>query len=126
MKTTILIGTIVVVLALIFYSIGIITEQRKRIINKTVLSFLSLGLFFDIMATCCMIAGSSKLEFTFHGMLGYSALLLMIIETISAYKFYNANGDKVEVPKKLHLYSRYAYLFWLVAFFTGWAMAAAR
>ena len=126
MKTTILVGTIVVILALIFYSIGIITEQRKKLINKTVLTFLSLGLFFDLMATCCMIVGSTKLEFTLHGMLGYSALLIMIIETILAYRFNKVYGGKTEVSKPLHLYSRIAYIWWLVAFITGWAVAASR
>ena len=124
MKITILIGIIVVVLALIFYSIGILNEQFKKRINKTVLIFLSLGLFFDIMATCCMIAGSEKLEFTFHGTLGYTALFIMIIETILAFRFNKANGSEATVPKALHLYSRFAYILWLIAFATGFALAA--
>jgi len=125
MKTIILIGTIVVIFALIFYSIGIITEQRKKLINKTVLTFLSLGLLFDISATCCMIIGSTNSPFTFHGAIGYTGLLAMIIETVLAFRFNKANGAKAEVSKPLHLYSRFAYILWVVVFITGSMLAAA-
>jgi hypothetical protein len=88
MKTILIIGSIIVTLALIFYLAGIITEQRKRLVTKTVLIFLSLGLLFDISATVCMIIGSTNSPFTFHGFIGYTALLAMVIETLLVYRFY--------------------------------------
>ena len=119
MKTILIVGSIIVTLALIFYLTGIITEQRKRLITKTVLVFISLGLLFDISATACMIIGSSNSPFTFHGFIGYTGLLVMIIETLLVYKFYLNNGSTVNVPKGLHLYSRFALLLWIVVYITG-------
>jgi len=71
MKPILMIGSTVVTLALIFYCIAIITEQRKKLINKKVLIFLTLGLISDITATACMIIGSSNSPFTFHWNLSY-------------------------------------------------------
>lgn len=124
MKTILLIGSIVVTLALISYSIGIITEQRKKRISKTVLTFLTMGLAMDITATICMVIGSSNSPFTFHGFIGYTGLLAMIIETIAAYKFYLANGPQVKVSKKLHVYSLASYLLWVAVYITGSLLVA--
>lgn len=124
MKTILLVGSIVVTLALISYSIGIISEQRNRRITKFVLTFLSLGLFLDITATVCMIIGSSNSPFTFHGFIGYTGLLAMIIENIVAYRFYNKNGKDTEVTKGVHLYSLFAYLLWVGVYITGSLLVA--
>lgn len=124
MKPILMIGSTVVTLALIMYSIGIITEQRKKRINKFVLSFLTIGLIFDITATICMIIGSSNSPFTFHGFIGYAGLLAMIIENILAYRFYFANGGMVPVSKNVHLYSRFAYVLWVAVYITGSLLVA--
>jgi len=119
MNHILLTGVVVVILALLFYSIGVFTEQRSKLIGKKVLTFLSLGLLFDITATCCMIIGSSNSAFTFHGFIGYAALLAMSIETILAYRHYIQNGIKKQISNGLHLYTRYAYILWVVVFITG-------
>ena len=118
MNAALMAGTRIVVLALISYSIGIITEQKKHKINSFVLVFLSLGIVLDITATIFMIAGSPNSPFTLHGFLGYSALGAMLVDTFLVWKFRLKNGLQ-DVPKGLHLYSRYAYLWWIIAFVTG-------
>ncbi len=52
-------GIIIVQTALICYSIAIISEQRKRMITKGIVTFLALGVLLDITATTFMILGSS-------------------------------------------------------------------
>jgi uncharacterized repeat protein (TIGR03987 family) len=124
MKPILLIGSVVVTLALIAYSIGILTEQRKKRITKFVLAFLTIGLVLDITATICMIIGSSNSPFTFHGFIGYTGLLAMIIENSIAYRFYFAKGASVNVSKGVHLYSRFAYLLWVAVYITGSLLVA--
>ncbi|MDA3954493.1 MAG: hypothetical protein PF485_12670 [Bacteroidales bacterium] len=119
MKTISMIGAIVVTLALISYSIGVITEQRKRKLVKAVLLFITVGIVLDITATICMIIGSTNSPFTIHGFLGYSALIAMLIDVVLIWKFYYKNPAGTEVPKKLHRYTLYAYLWWVVAYVTG-------
>jgi hypothetical protein len=120
------IGTSVVILALISYSIAIITEQRKKIISKTVLLFLTLGVCIDMTATAFMIIGSSKGILTLHGIIGYSSLLAMFIDAVLIWRQKSKNGLKSGVPKGLHLYSRYAYIWWVLAFITGGLLVALR
>ncbi|MBN1819115.1 MAG: hypothetical protein JXR31_14940 [Prolixibacteraceae bacterium] len=126
MNTFLQLGTSIVVLALISYSIAIITEQRKKVINKIVLIFLSLGVCLDITATIFMILGSSKGALTTHGIIGYSSLLGMAIDAILIWRQKSKKGINSNVPNGLHIYSRYAYIWWIIAFLTGGLLVALR
>jgi len=119
MKTILIVGTAIVNLALIFYSIGIITEQVRHTIGKRVLVFVSMGLVFDITATILMIIGSENPAFTAHGLLGYSSLTGMLIDAILLWRLRLKNGLNAEVSKGLHWYTRIAYAWWLAAYITG-------
>ena len=118
MSSILIAGTTIVHLALICYTIGIFTEQRQRRVTKRVLIFLTAGVVFDVVATGCMIAGSSTGPFTAHGLLGFSSLGAMLLETAFAWRHRSQVGD-AEVPTWLHRYSRLAYTWWVVAYITG-------
>ena len=117
-------GTIIVFFALISYSIAIITEQRQKIVSRKVLLFLTLGVTLDIIATTFMILGSSKGGFTLHGFIGYSSLLGMSIDAVLMWRLKLKNGFDSPVPQKVHLYSRYAWIWWVLAFITGGLLVA--
>ncbi len=118
MNSTIVSGVVIVNLALLAYTIGIIAEQRTHRVSRLVVSFLTIGVVCDIVATGFMIAGSSTGPFSLHGLLGFSALAAMIIETTLAWRHRLRSGDAV-VPAALHTYSRMAYSWWIVAYVTG-------
>lgn len=118
MSPILLAGTAIVHLALVAYTIGIVSEQRNRRVSRFALNFLTVGVVLDITATACMIAGSSSGPFTAHGLLGFSSLAAMLLETTFAWRHRHTQGD-AEVPHWLHLYSRIAYGWWLVAYVTG-------
>ena len=126
MNTLLKIGTSVVFLALTSYSIAIITEQTKKILSKRVLLFITLGVLLDITATVCMILGSSKGGLTLHGFIGYSSLLGMFIDAVLLWRLQLKSGTGTVVPRGIHLYSRYAYLWWVIAFITGGLLVALR
>ena len=119
MNTLSTIGATIVTLALISYSIGIISEQVSKKIIPRVLTFISLGVLLDVTATVFMILGSQNSPFTVHGFIGYSALFIMLIELVRIWRSYNKLGMGAEVPRSVHLYSRYAYIWWVVAYITG-------
>ena len=116
------IAATIVTLALISYSIAIITEQKKRKVINLVLIFLTLGVVLDISATTMMIIVSENSPFTIHGILGYSSLTLMIIDAVLLWRFRMKSGSEEKVPRPLHLYSRIAYIWWVAAFITGTLM----
>lgn len=125
MKPIIIAATILVHIALISYSIAIITEQRKRRVTGMVLWVLTIGVLFDIAATACMIIGSTKSPFTLHGILGYSSLSLMLIDAVLIWRFH-LQSPGAEVPHGLHLYSRIAYIWWILAYLTGTTLVMMR
>ena len=114
-----MIGSTIVTLALIFYSIGVFSERKGKVISKKVLFFLSVGLLFDASATACMIIGSTNSPFTFHGFIGYTGLTAMIIETVLAYRYKAKFGVTKEVSKGLHTYTLFAYVLWVAVYITG-------
>jgi hypothetical protein len=121
----------VVTFALIFYSIAVITEQRHSAISNKVLAFLTAGIICDITSTGLMIAGSRNIPITLHGFIGYSALIVMLIDTILIWRFWSRNrvratdtgvaveNNSTDIPRGLHLYTRLAYSWWVVAYIAG-------
>lgn len=123
MNSLSIIGATIVTLALVSYSVAIISEQiRKRIIPR-VLVFISLAVLLDITATAFMILGSRNSPFTFHGFVGYSALLVMLVEFFRLWGLYRKQGLRAPVARGLHLYSRFAYVWWVAAYITGSVIA---
>jgi hypothetical protein len=124
MKTASIIGSMIVTLALVFYSLGFVKEQRKKRITHSILLFYTIGVSLDITATIFMIIGSSKGLLTIHGFIGYSSLLAMLIDTFLLWRYSLTNGQVKEVSKNLHLYSRVAYIWWVMAYITGGLLVA--
>jgi hypothetical protein len=119
MKPLAIFAASVVTIALISYSIAILTEQKKRLVINRVLVFLSLGVLLDISSTIMMIIVSENSPFTLHGILGYSSLTFMIIDAILLWRFRFRKGPAENVSRPVHLYSRVAYIWWVTAYITG-------
>jgi uncharacterized repeat protein (TIGR03987 family) len=121
MNPTLITGTIIVTFALVFYSIAVITEQRKNALSPFILCFLTLGLMLDITATGFMIAGTGRIALSFHGILGYLALTMMIIETVLVWKTYLK--ATLKPSPALHFFTRLAYIWWVLTYFAGGLVA---
>ena len=124
MKTASIIGSMVVTVALVFYSIGFAKERREKVVSSGVLLFYTIGVTLDITATILMILGSSKGLLTIHGFIGYSSLLGMLADTFLLWRHNLKEGPAIQVNKKLHLYSRIAYAWWVIAYITGGLLVA--
>jgi hypothetical protein len=121
LNPTIIKAVIVVTIALISYSVGVIAEQRKKSITKFVLGFLTLGVVLDITSTVLMIMGSDGI--TYHGFIGWSALGVMLVDAILIWRFWLKNKSAA-VSKSLNLYTRCAYAWWVIAYIVGAIIAA--
>jgi hypothetical protein len=117
-------GVVIVTFALVFYSIAVIAEQRKSVVSRVVLGFLTAGIACDISSTLCMIVGSRNIPITLHGVIGYSALLAMLIDTILIWGHWRRNSGERPVPRGTHLYTRVAYGWWVIAYIAGGIIAA--
>lgn len=118
MKPVLIAGITIVNLALLSYSVAIITQTKKKIINKTVLSFLTIGVVFDITATICMVIGSGE-GLTLHGLIGYSSLAGMITDTIITYHSARTRGMNMVLRPRFIRLSFSVYIYWILAYITG-------
>jgi hypothetical protein len=124
MKTVSMIASFIVTLALVFYSIGFSKERKRKLVTGKVLQFYTIGVCLDITATILMIIGSSKGMLTVHGMIGYSSLLGMLTDTILLWRHNLRQGSETEVNRGLHMYSRIAFTWWIIAYITGALLVA--
>jgi hypothetical protein len=124
MKTASLIGSGIVTMALLFYTMGYFKERKRRLVTSGVLFFYTIGITLDITATVFMIIGSSKGMLTFHGFIGYSSLLGMLADTGMLWRHNLKNGADESVSRNLQLYSTIAYIWWVLAFITGGLLVA--
>jgi hypothetical protein len=123
LNSTIIKAVIVVTFALISYSVAVISEQKKSAVTKKILLFLTGGVLLDISSTLLMIVGSTNIPLTVHGIIGYSALLAMLIDAIIVCKHWMTYGGDI-IPRKIHLYTRIAYGWWVIAYIIGAVMSA--
>jgi hypothetical protein len=124
MRTASIIGSMIVTLALVFYSIGFAKESKAKVVSAGILFFYTIGVSLDITATIFMIIGSSNGLVTIHGMIGYSALLVMLIDTILLWRHNIRHGAGQLVSKSLHFYSRISFIWWVIAYITGGLLVA--
>ncbi|HUJ77034.1 MAG TPA: hypothetical protein VL359_19365 [bacterium] len=122
MNPLLITGMGIVVLALASYTISIVTQARDRRPTAVVRGFLTSGVGLDATATAFMIAGSRRIPLTFHGILGYSAFILMATDLVLMWRRYRSAGQ-VPLPRKLHRYSLAAYSWWVLAFLAGIVVA---
>lgn len=124
MNSTLFTGTIVVTIALIAYSLFVFTKPKTGIITQKVVTLLTIGILLDITATILMIIGSQKTYITPHGIVGYSALAAMLIETFFIWKHWLGFKDTKPVSPALKKYTWFAYGWWVLAFVIGGMLAA--
>ncbi len=118
MNATLIIGANIVTLALISYSLAFFRLVKKKTIDKYALTFQTLGLILDITATLFMIIGSPNSPFTLHGYIGYSSLTMMIIDTTLIWRHHkNSTGEPLY--KRLQIFTRIAFIWWIAAYITG-------
>ena len=112
-----------VTVALALYTIGTLRIQRARRAVAAARGFLTAGVVTDVVATTLMVLASGR-GLTLHGVIGYSALALMAVDLTLVWRHWRRHGE-TETPRALHLYSRWAYVYWVVAYFTGAALVMA-
>jgi hypothetical protein len=123
MNPLLLTAIIIVFFAFASYTTAIILQIRRRTMASLMSVFLTAGVVLDVTSTSFMIAGSRRIPFTFHGFLGYSALLLMATDLVLMWRFFARNRE-TRITNGLHRYSLAAYSWWVAAFIAGAVIAS--
>ena len=112
-------STILISLALIFYSIGVWAERIARYLKPWHMVFFWIGFSFDVSGTLAMhkLAEGQFNILEPHTLTGQLALWLMFIHAIWA--TYVIRQQKEELRQKFHRYSLFVWLIWLIPYFGG-------
>lgn len=109
---------ITITLALIFYTIGVWGEKIQGQLKKWHLLIFWLGLIFDTTGTTIMSSLSKSTSmFTFHGITGLLAIVLMLFHAVWA-TLVLVKKDTV-MQLKFHKFSLLVWFIWLVPFLSG-------
>jgi hypothetical protein len=112
-------AVVIVNIALISYTVAFVIMSREKKITKLFISMLTAGIFFDTSSVVLMVAGSPNNPLTPHGIIGYSALLIMITERVYFYRLTVKNGMGVTLNSKKRHFFTAAYIYWILAYLTG-------
>ena len=123
MSSLLMKAVIAITLALIFYTIGVWSEHRAKVLKPVHLAFFWLGLCMDTAGTMMMsrLADGSGSGLTgVHGITGFIAIVLMMIHAVWATVVLLRKDEKA--MHTFHRFSIIVWIIWLVPFIIGMMM----
>ena len=119
MSTELIVASILITLALIFYSLGVWSERIARYLKPWHVVAFWIGFLFDISGTWTMhnISGGPLDLLETHTLTGQIALWLMLAHAIWATRVARKGNEVVRTG--FHRYSIVVWIIWLVPYFGG-------
>ncbi|MFC2045223.1 HsmA family protein [Chloroflexota bacterium] len=117
MTSELLIATILISLALVFYSIGVWSERLAGRLKGWHLVFFWSGLAFDSTGTGMMFEMAGRIGTDIHSITGILAILLMLVHAIWATVVLVQKNEKA--IQNFHHFSVIVWAIWLVPYFNG-------
>ena len=117
MTNELIISTILISLALFFYSVGVWSERIAGRLEGWHLIFFWGGLAFDTTGTGIMFEIAGGIGTDVHSITGIAAILLMVIHAIWATIVLIRKDDKAIT--NFHHFSVIVWGIWLIPYFTG-------
>ncbi|MCJ7570056.1 MAG: TIGR03987 family protein [Anaerolineales bacterium] len=117
MTTEVLRSTILISLALVFYTIGVWSERFAGRLKGWHLIFFWGGLVFDTVGTGMMLDMAGGLTFDIHAVTGVLAIFLMFVHAAWASIVLKRKNENAIA--NFHKFSVLVWVIWLVPYFTG-------
>ncbi|MCW8804633.1 MAG: HsmA family protein [Ignavibacteriaceae bacterium] len=119
MSPLVITSTILITLALIFYSLGVWSERIARYLKPWHVVAFWIGFTFDISGTYAMhLLAKEPFDITEpHTLTGQIALWLMLIHATWATSVVTKNNEKLRLS--FHKFSIIVWLVWLIPYFGG-------
>jgi len=113
-------AAIIINLALLFYSIGVWSEQIQGRLKVWHTAFFWLGLVCDTWGTGMMFEYVGGMSYDIHGFSGALAIALMFVHAIWATVVLVRKDEKMIVS--FHKFSIFVWLVWLIPYFSPMAL----
>ena len=107
-------STIIITLALVFYSIGVWGERISGSLKIWHLVFFWLGFICDTLGTGMMFEMAGGMTFDVHGLTGLLAIVLMLVHAIWATIVLLRKDERW--INKFHKFSVVVWLIWLIPY----------
>jgi len=113
-----MIGMNLIFFACVFYTIGVWSEKIQKRLKVWHLLFFYLGLVCDTIGTGAMaLLSGGLLKFSFHGITGMIAILLMLFHAVWAtIVLYRKDENKI---LQFHKLSLFVWIIWLIPMISG-------
>ena len=112
-----LLSTIFISLALIFYSIGVWSERLAGRLKRWHLIFFWGGLVFDAAGTGIMFEMAGGIDSDIHSVTGLAAIILMFVHAVWATAVLAFDNERAITS--FHHFSVFVWVIWLVPYLTG-------
>jgi uncharacterized repeat protein (TIGR03987 family) len=117
MPLQVLVSTILITLALVFYTIGVWSERLIGRLRAWHLVFFWAGLAFDTAGTGVMMEMAGGIGFDVHSVTGVLAIALMVVHAVWATLVLIRRDENAII--RFHRFSVGVWLVWLVPYLTG-------
>ncbi len=117
-------ATVIITLALVFYSIGVWSERFSGRLKLWHLVFFWLGLAFDTWGTGVMLEMAGRLTLDVHGITGVIAIVLMFVHAVWATVVLVRKDERW--ISSFHRFSLVVWLVWLIPYFSPMFFAMAQ
>lgn len=118
----ILIAAVVAILsAAIIYTIAVFAEQRSGVLKPWHLVLFWLGLIFDTTGTTLMSRIAGGFEFNIHGVLGVTAIVLMLVH--AGWATVAITFKQQGVLANFHTFSTHVWGLWMLSLASGIVLA---
>lgn len=124
MPSTMILATVFITLALVFYTIGVWGERLAGRLKGRHLLFFWLGLICDTTATTIMMDYAGAWRANLHGLSGAAAILLMIVHAVWATIVWVRKDERALV--QFHRFSILVWAIWLIPYTSGVVMGMRR
>jgi uncharacterized repeat protein (TIGR03987 family) len=109
---------IAITLALVFYTIGVWSEQKQHVLKGWHLWLFWIGFFFDTTGTTLMSRLAKDIfRLNFHSVTGLLAIILMLVHAIWATRVLIRNNDREK--ENFHHFSVFVWIVWLIPYISG-------
>ncbi len=112
-------GAFIMTMSLLAYGLGSISLLQFKVVSPGVLLFFTIGVSLNIVSIALMIVAFNGIPFSIHSIWGCSAFLVMFVDVMLIWRLYLKGKINAPVGEKFLLYSKIAYVWWLVFYLAG-------
>lgn len=119
MSPLLILSTIAISAALVFYTWGVFGERRSETLTRKYVTLFWIGLACDTTGTLMMssMAAQTAGSMGVHGITGVVAIVLMLIHATWATWTYLRGSEQAQ--KRFHTFSTVVWLAWLIPYIIG-------